>query len=97
MTFSPDDHGNHGGTDRGGQRIAAERRPVFAGMHHAEDFAVRDHRRQRNRTATKCLAEQVNVWQHTPVVAGERVTRTGQPRLDFVGDHQHVVLDAAGR
>ena len=73
LEFPPRQHGNHCSADRRGQRIAAERRAVFARMQHAEDLAVCDHGRQRNHAAAQRLAEQVDVRYDAPAVAGERV------------------------
>ena len=80
---------DHGRADGAGQRVAAERRPVLAGLEQAEDLAVRDHGRQRHDAAAERLAEHVDVGLDALAVAGERRAGAAQARLDLVGDHQH--------
>ena len=91
LEFAASQHRHHGAADRGGKRVAAERRAVLAWMQHPENVAVGHHRGQRHHAAAQRLAEQIDVGHHTPVVAGECPTGTGQAGLDLVGDHENVV------
>ncbi len=91
MEFTAPQDADHGGTDRRGQRIAAERRSVLTGMKDPpEDVAVGHHRGQRNHAAAECLAEQIDIGHHTPMVTGEGVAGAGQAGLDLVGDQQDI-------
>ena len=90
LEFTASQHRHHGGADRRRKWVAAERRAVLAGMQHPQDVAIGHHRGQRHHAAAQCLAEQVHVRHHIPVVAGEGSAGAGQARLDLVGDHQHI-------
>ena len=80
--------------DRAGERVAAERRAVLAGLEHAEHVAVRHHGRQRHDAAAERLAEDVHVGHDVLVLDGERRAGAAEPRLDLVGDQQHAALGA---
>ena len=77
--------------DRGGERVAAERRAVLAGADDAEHVAVRDDRGEGQDAAAQRLAEQIDVGHDAFAVARERLAHAAEAGLDLVGDEQHVV------
>ena len=84
-------HLDDAGADRGGQRVAAERRAVLARADHTEHVAVRDDRGHGQDAAAQRLAEQIDVGNHAFAVARERLAHPAEAGLDLVGDEQHVV------
>ena len=90
LEFTASQHRYHGAADRRRKWVAAERRAVLAGMQHPENVAIGHHGGQRNHAAAQCLAEQIHVGHHIPVVAGEGSAGAGQAGLNLIGDHQHV-------
>ena len=81
---------DHRATDRAGQRVAAERRPVLARAQHAEYVAPANHGGDRYHAAAQSLAQDVQVGNDPLVLDGERVPGTAEPGLDLVSQEQHV-------
>ncbi|SKT92264.1 Uncharacterised protein [Mycobacteroides abscessus subsp. abscessus] len=67
---------------------------MLAGMQHAEHIGIGYYRRDGNHATTECLAQQIDVGNNVPVVAGKHSSGAGETRLDFVGDEQNIVLGA---
>ena len=88
------EHRHDATADRARNGVATERAPVLPRLEHAEDRLVRDHRRQRHDAAGKRLAEDEDIGANALVLARERRAGASEPRLDLVGDQQHVALRA---
>src|SRR5258706_6933681 len=82
---------------RRGERVAAERAAVVAGLEYAQHFLARAERRDRDQPAAQRLAEDDAVGLHAFVVAGEDLAGAAEVRLHFVGDEENVVRAADAR
>lgn len=83
---------NNRRTNCRGQRVASERRAVLTRMQQARIPRSGYHRRQWNHAAADHLTKQaIYQYYRSKRSPTKHIACAGQ-RLDFVGDHQHVVL-----
>ena len=90
LIFAGGEHVDDCGSDRGGERVAAEGRTVLAFAEHAHDVGITDHGRHGHDTAAERLAEQIQIRHDARVVALESGSGAPEPGLDLVGDEQHI-------
>ena len=84
--------GGHG--DAAGERVAAKRGAVLAGLEGQHDLVAREHGRDRVDAAAERLAQDDNVRLDALVVAREHLAGACQAGLDLVRDEEDVALAA---